>query len=91
MTHDARGGLMMQTLVRDFVEIEDRVSLDRMIDLLAAARDRMPDGSRDAQVQMRGDDLFGRRLSVSFLRPQTPEEAARDARYREPDVIRRAA
>ena len=71
----------MTRLVRDFFEVEDQVSLDRMIDLLSAVRDRLPEGAEDAQVQMRGDDIFGRRLCVSFLRPQTPEEAARDARY----------
>jgi hypothetical protein len=68
-------------MVRDFFEVEDRVSLDRMIDQLAALRDRLPEGATDTKVQMRGDDLFGRTLSVSYLRPQTAEEAARDARY----------
>lgn len=74
----------MSRLVRDFVEVEDLVSLDRMIDLLSAVRDRLPEGSQDAKVRMRGDDLFGRRLTVSFLRPQTAEESALDARYAEP-------
>jgi hypothetical protein len=74
----------MSRLVRDFVEVEDLVSLDRMIDLLSAVRDRLPEGSQDAKVRMRGDDLFGRRLTVSFLRPQTAEELALDARYAEP-------
>lgn len=68
-------------LVRDFFEVEDKVSLDRMIDLLTAARDRLPEGAEDAKVQMRGDDVFGRQLTVSYLRPQTAEEAALDARY----------
>jgi hypothetical protein len=67
--------------VRDFVEVEDLVSLDRMIEQLSAVRERLPEGAEDAKVQMRGDDLFGRRLTVSFLRPQTAEEAALDARY----------
>ena len=71
----------MSRLVRDFVEVEDQVSLDRMIDLLSAARDQLPEGAEDASVRMQGDDVFGRRLTVSFLRPQTAEEAARDARY----------
>lgn len=57
------------------------MSLDRMIDLLSTVRDQLPEGAIDTKVQMRGDDLFGRQLSVTFLRPQTPEEAARDARY----------
>jgi len=30
---------------------------------------------------MRGDDIFGRHLSISYLRPQTAEEAECDARY----------
>ncbi|NNM75879.1 hypothetical protein HJG53_03025 [Sphingomonas sp. ID1715] len=68
-------------MVRDFFEVEDRVSLDRMIDILSTVRERLPEGATDAKVQMRGDDIFGRRLSVSYLRPLTAEEAARDARY----------
>jgi hypothetical protein len=68
-------------MVRDFVEVEDQVSLDHMIDLLSAVRDRLPEGAEDAKVRMSGDDVFGRRLTVSFLRPQTAEEIARDARY----------
>jgi hypothetical protein len=68
-------------MVRDYFEVEDRVSLDRMIDQLATLRDRLPEGAADATVQMRGDDVFGRTLTVSYLRPLTAEEAARDARY----------
>lgn len=75
------GGACMSRLVRDFVEIEDQVSLDLMIDLLSAVRDRLPEGAQDATVRMCGDDVFGRRLTVTFLRPQTAEEIARDARY----------
>ena len=71
----------MTRMVRDFFEVEDQVSLDRMIDQLATLRDRLPEGAADAKVQMRGDDVFGRTLTVSYLRPQTHEEAARDARY----------
>ncbi len=52
-----------------------------MIDLLAAVRERLPEGAEDAKVQMRGDDVFGRRLTISYLRPQTAEEATREARY----------
>jgi len=71
----------MTRLVRDFIEVEDQVSLDHMIDLLSAVRDRLPEGAEDAKIRMCGDDVFGRRLTVSFLRPQTAEEIARDARY----------
>lgn len=75
------GGAHMTRLVRDFFEVEDQVSLDHMIDLLSAVRDRLPEGAEDAKVRMCGDDVFGRRLTVSYLRPQTADEAARDARY----------
>lgn len=75
------GGARMTRLVRDFFEVEDQVSLDHMIDLLSAVRDRLPEGAEDAKVRMCGDDVFGRRLTVSFLRPQTAEEIARDSRY----------
>lgn len=81
----------MTRKVRDFFEIEDMVSLDRMIDLLSAVRDRLPEGAEDAKVQMRGDDLFGRRLTVSYLRPLTDEEAAREARYGAPGKLSIAA
>jgi hypothetical protein len=30
---------------------------------------------------MRGDDVFGRHLAISFLRPLTAEEAAVEGRY----------
>ena len=75
---------MMTRLVRDFVQIEDKVSLDRMIDLLSQARAALPQGSSDVTVKLRGDDLFGHRLTISFLRPQTSEEADLDARYERP-------
>ena len=81
MVESLPGGACMTRLVRDYFEVEDQVSLDDMIDLLSAVRERLPEGSQDAKVRMRGDDVFGRRLTVSYLRPQTPEEAALDARY----------
>ena len=81
----------MTRMVRDFFEIEDRVSLDHMIDQLAALRDQLPEGAADTKVQMRGDDVFGRKLTVSYLRPLTAEEAARDARYAESHQLSIAA
>ena len=81
MVETVPGGARMTRLVRDFFEVEDQVSLDHMIDLLSAVRERLPEGAQDATVRMCGDDVFGRRLTVSYLRPQTAEEAARDARY----------
>jgi hypothetical protein len=68
-------------LVRDFVEIGDCLPLDEMIRRLAEAREMLPPGAMEPEVRMTGDDVFGRRLCISFLRPHTAEEIAREARY----------
>lgn len=68
--------------VKDFIQIKDHSSLDELIARLIEVRDTLPD-SDTAEVKMRGDDVFGRHLSVSYFRPQTAEEAECDARYAE--------
>lgn len=70
----------MSRLVKDFIEVRDCGSLDALIDSLVAARQSLPEGSQ-AEVRMRGDDVFGRQISISFYREQTAEEAECDARY----------
>lgn len=70
----------MTRRVKDFVEIKDVRSLDALIEQLTAVRAGLPEGA-DAEVKMRGDDIFGRQLSVSYFRAQTAEEADCDARY----------
>lgn len=72
----------MSRQVKDFVEIKDYSSLDELIGRLIEVRDGLPEAAQ-AEVRMRGDDVFGRHLCVSFLRPQTDEEAECDARYAE--------
>ena len=70
----------MSRMVKDFIEISECSSLDALIERLVAVRDSLPNAS-EAEVRMRGDDVFGRQLSVSFFREQTAEEAECDARY----------
>ena len=70
----------MSRLVKDFIEIKDHTSLDALIENLVAARDSLPEGS-GAEVKMRGDDVFGRQICISYFRAQTVEEAECDARY----------
>ena len=70
----------MSKQVKDFIEISDYASLDQLIERLIEVRDSLP-GTGEAEVRMRGDDVFGRHLCVSFYRPQTEEEAECDARY----------
>ena len=73
----------MRTHVKDFIEISDHTSLDRLITTLTAIRDSLPEGA-EPELKMRGDDVFGRRFSISYLRQLTAEEAALDARYAHP-------
>lgn len=68
----------MTRLVRDYIEIGAGHSLGALVDRLSALRAELPD---DSEVLLRGDDLFGRRISVAYLRPLTAEEAACEARY----------
>lgn len=72
----------MSRKVKEFIEIKEYVSLDALIEKLIEVRDSLPDAS-EAEVKMKGDDVFGRQLSISFFRPQTAEEAECDARYAE--------
>ena len=72
----------MSRQVKDFIEIKDCSSLDQLIERLIEVRDGLPDDAQ-AEVRMRGDDVFGRHLCVSYFRPQTEEEAECDARYAE--------
>jgi hypothetical protein len=70
----------MSRYVKDFIELKDFTSLDALIERLAEVRDTLPEEARP-EVRLRGDDVFGRHISVSFYRPQTQEEAECDARY----------
>ena len=70
----------MTHLVREFVDVSDFASLDAAIAALQAVRAALPEGA-EADIRLKGDDLFGRRLTVSYLRPQTPEELALETRY----------
>ena len=70
----------MSRMVKDFIEIADFTSLDNIIEQLNEVRASLGEAA-DPQVKMRGDDIFGRHLCVSFFRPQTAEEAECDARY----------
>lgn len=70
----------MARRVTDFIEISDYTSLDKLISILTAIRDSLPEEA-EAELRLRGDDVFGRRLTISYLRELTPEEAECNARY----------
>lgn len=66
--------------VKDFIEISDYTSLDSLINTLVAIRDNLPEDA-EPELKLRGDDVFGHRLTISYLRELTSEEAECDARY----------
>ena len=70
----------MARRVKDYVEISEHTSLDQLIEYLKTIQANLPDNS-EAQMQVRGDDVFGRRLTISYFRELTAEEAACEARY----------
>ena len=70
----------MPRRVKDFIEISDYTSLDQLIHYLETIRDSLP-RDHEAELQIRGDDVFGRRLTITYFREQTPEEAELEARY----------
>lgn len=70
----------MTRRVKDFVEISDYTSLDQLINTLVAIRDSLPPEA-EPELKLKGDDVFGRRLSITYFRELTADEAACEARY----------
>jgi hypothetical protein len=66
--------------VKDFIEISEYTSLEDLIRYLKTIRENLPP-EHEAELRIRGDEVFGRRLTISYLREQTPEEADLEARY----------
>jgi hypothetical protein len=72
----------MNRRVKEFVDISDHVSLDDLIEKLVAVRESLPEQS-EAEMRLRGDEVFGRRITITYFRPQTEEEAEFERRYSE--------
>ncbi|MGZ2411683.1 phage-related protein [Sphingomonas sp. F9_3S_D5_B_2] len=70
----------MPRRVKDFIEISEYTSLEDLIRYLKTIRDSLPP-EHEAEIKIRGDEVFGRRLTISYLRDQTAEEAELEARY----------
>jgi hypothetical protein len=73
----------MARRVKDFIEVGDYTSLDRLITTLQAIRDTLPHDS-EPELKLRGDDVFGRRISICYMRELTDEEAKLEGRYAPP-------
>ena len=72
----------MSRRVKDFVDIQDHVSIDDLIQKLTELRDSLPEDC-EAELRLRGDDVFGHRITVCYFREQTAEEAECEKRYAE--------
>jgi hypothetical protein len=66
--------------VKDFIDISEHTSLEDLIRYLETIRDNMP-RDHQAELKIRGDDVFGRRLTITYFRDQTPEEIEMESKY----------
>jgi hypothetical protein len=66
--------------VKDFIDISEYTSLDDLIRYLEAIRDNLPP-EHQAEMKIRGDEIFGRRLTITYFREQTPEETELESKY----------
>lgn len=72
----------MSRRVKEFIDISDHKSLDELIGRLIEVRDQLPEEC-DAELKLRGDEIFGHRITISYFRAQTEEEAECERRYAE--------
>jgi hypothetical protein len=72
----------MSRRVKEFVDIGDQLSLDDLIQKLTEIRGSLPEAS-EAELRLRGDEIFGHRITITYLRAQTDEEAEIEKRYAE--------
>ena len=70
----------MPRRVKDFIDISEYTSLDDLIRYLETIRDNLPP-EHQAELKIRGDEVFGRRLTITYFREQTPDEAELDSKY----------
>jgi hypothetical protein len=66
--------------VKDFIDISEYTSLDDLIRYLETIRDNLP-ADHQAELKIRGDEIFGRRLTIIYSREQTPDEVELEKKY----------
>ena len=74
----------MPRRVKDFIDISEYTSLDDLIRYLETIRDNLPE-DHQAEMKIRGDEVFGRRLTITYFREQTAEEAELESKYSDDD------
>jgi hypothetical protein len=66
--------------VKDFIDISEYTSLDDLIRYLETIRDNLP-AEHEAELKIRGDEVFGKRLTITYFREQTADELEVEAKY----------
>ena len=74
----------MPRRVKDFIDISEYTSLDDLIRYLETIRDNLPE-DHEAELKIRGDEVFGKRLTITYFRDQTADEADLQAKYSPPE------
>ena len=72
----------MSRRVKEFIDIGEHTSLDELIGKLVELRDGLAEDA-EAELRLRGDEVFGRRMTITYFRDQTEEEAEIEKRYAE--------
>ena len=70
----------MPRRVKDFIDISEYTSLDDLIRYLETIRDNLPP-EHQAEMKIRGDEVFGRRLTITYFREQTSDELELETKY----------
>ena len=66
--------------VKDFIDISEYTSLEDLIRYLQTIRDNLP-AEHQAELKIRGEEVFGRRLTITYFREQTPDEVELESKY----------
>ena len=80
LDYSAGEALPVPRRVKDFIDISEYTSLEDLIRYLEAIRDNLP-ADHQAELKIRGDEIFGRRLTITYFREQTPEEMDLESKY----------
>jgi len=80
VSHSAGEHRPVPRRVKDFIDISEYTSLDDLIRYLETIRDNLPP-EHQAELKIRGDEIFGRRLTITYFREQTADEVELESKY----------